>query len=94
MRTASSVVAIGWVAVFAPAVGDGGSNVAAESRWYHDREGDEWWVCRDEDGFVSRPLPDGNITTWGTGYTWREMQEALGLMGESRDRRRDAGSCL
>ena len=69
-----------------------GYGIAQEERWYVDEEGLEWWVCRDEDGFLVRWLPDGARQAWGLGYNWRDIEEAYDLVRETR-RRNGAGAC-
>ena len=47
-----------------------GTTYAATMRLYVDDDGEEWQVCRDDDGYVVRHVESGETHTWGAGYRW------------------------
>lgn len=61
--------------------------------WYrHPRSRQEYKICADRDGFLVTK-PGGGTDAWGTGYTWRDVEQGYGLGGYYKKREYHCDSC-
>ena len=66
---------------------------AATIRSYYDVGGEEWRACQDEHGYVVRHVESGDTQTWGSGYSWADIEDGHRLVPPPFQTEDRAGDC-